>query len=332
MSPVAQTDVLTPRKTFFELMRRVEALQCDAESSNQCAARLRRRPAWLHLEQPARMDFATAEVSDVEVDMPLAADSGAWPEVTVSYRHFGLFAPYGPLPLHVTEHAMLEKRVERNAAFERFVNLMCGDLAWSHYAAWAALHPVLGYDRFRNTFAERIASLANATASASDDAARDRDVNACRCSYPGVYYAPHRSLSDLQRMLRAYFGVALRVLPRYGRWIRVPNASRSPRQPGHWRLGSRVWDAQLSLEILIGPIDADTFHNWQRGAPTVRAVSSVVTDFADGRVQPVVKVQVRTRPELAGKVGRMRLGINSWSRPNHSLVTLTVHEPFRDPL
>jgi type VI secretion system protein ImpH len=86
------------------------------------------------------------------------------------------------------------------------------------------------------------------------------------------------------------------------------------------------------VEIVIGAIEADEFHRWKRGAEAVRAVAAVVSDFADGRIYPVIKVQVRTRAELAGKVGRVRLGVDAWCRPNDFLHVLTVHDSFQDPL
>lgn len=340
--PLRMTRALTPQRTFFELMRRVETLQRNAKAALRAERRPLRRPAWLRIEQPAAMHFASTEVSRVQIDMPPFASPAAPddhdepPHVTVTQRHFGLFAPYGPLPLHMTEHAMQEKRFERNAAFERFVNVVCGDLAWLHYVAWSAMHPVLGYERTRNPFVERVTSLAYARAADHDDTnnadnADDPHARACRAAFPGIYCAPRRSLADLQRMLRSYFGVALQVSPRHGRWIAVPPAARDARRLGAWRMGARIWDVQHSLEIVIGPIEADAFYHWQRRAAAVAAVYAVVADFVDGRLYPVIKVQVRTRPELAGRVGGMRVGVDAWSRPNHALRTLTVYESFRDP-
>lgn len=357
MTPIHVTRALTPQRTFFELMRRVEALQRASQRASQRALQRKtkpslhaerrpvRRPSWLRIEQSAGMHFASAEVARVQIDMPQFAspgEPGDLPHVTVIQRHFGLFAPYGPLPLHVTEHAMQEKRFERNAAFERFVNVACGDLAWLHYAAWSAMHPVLGYERRRNPFAERVTSLAYARSAVHDDVqrnaqdnaqdnARDPHALACRAAFPGIYCAPRRSLADLQRMLCGYFGVALHVAPRYGRWIAVPPAADGARRLGAWRMGARIWDVQHSLEIVIGPIEADAFYHWQRRAAAVAALFAVVADFVDGRLYPVIKVQVRTRPELAGRVGCMRVGVDAWCRPNNALRTLTVYESFRNP-
>lgn len=318
------TQALTPQRSFFELMRRVEVLERKRSGS---ARRVRRSPAWLRIEQSADMQFASTEVALVRVDLPPLIDVDDHPRVNVIQRHFGLFAPYGPLPLHVTEHAMQERRFERNAGFERFLNVACGDLAWLHYIAWSSMHPVLGYERARNPFVERVTALANA--SFGDDATTEH-AQVCRRAFPGIYCAPRRSLADLQRVLARYFGVLLRVAPRYGRWIPVPCAPRGGRRVGAWRLGARIWDVQHSMEIMIGPIEADEFYRWQRRSAAVMAVCAVATDFVDGRIDPVIKVQVRTRPELAGKVGRMRIGVDAWSRPNYALRTLTIYETFRD--
>ena len=250
--------------------------------------------------------------------------------------------------IHITEHAMQEKRFEQNPAFERFVNVACGEFAWLDYLAYSAMHPVLGYERALNAFVERVTSLADATAQRAaaaaaaagdgdgdgdgDDDGDDHDhdagrhARACRRAFPGLYCAPRRSLADLQRMLARYFDVPLLIAPRHGRWMPVRPAPRGARRIGAWRLGARVWDVQHAMEIVVGPIDADAFHRWQRRAATVMTVCAVVEDFVDGRIDAVVKVEVRTRPELNGRVGRMRLGVDAWCRPGHALRTLTVHE------
>ncbi|VWC32015.1 type VI secretion protein [Burkholderia lata] len=307
---------LTPHRTFFELMRRVDMLVRDRGGPVWQA---RRSPSWLRIEQSAEMQFASTEVSTVRVE------AGDHLQVGVVQRHFGLFAPYGPLPLHVTEHAMQEKHFERNAAFERFVNVACGDLAWLYYIAWSSMHPVLGYERARNPFVERVTALANASGHAGD-----RDVQACRRAFPGLYCSSRRSLVDLRRMMAHYFRVPLRIVPRYGRWIPVPPAPGGGRRLGAWRLGARIWDVQHSMEIVIGPIDADEFHRWQHRSAAAMAVCAVATDFVDGRIDLVIKVQVRTRPELAGKVGSMRVGVDAWCRPGQALRTLTIYESLRD--
>jgi type VI secretion system protein ImpH len=333
-NPTACLAPLTPHKTFFELMRRFDALHHRQQVPG--LRQRRRRPVWLRMEQSAAMHFASTEVAAVQVVSPAFGASDVWPEVRVELRHFGLFAPYGALPLHITEHAMREKGFERNGAFEQFVNVVSSDMAWLHYTAWAAMHPALGYERDRNAFIDRIGGMAWVDApgvhgaSTARGSAGNPHAQACRRSWPGLYIAPHRPMANLQRLLRAYFKTPVQLLPRGGRWLAVPATGREGQRLGRWRLGSRVWDAQNTLDIEIGPIDAGAFHLWQRRAPATRALVAVVADYAGGSVQAAVHVQVRTRPELAARVGRTRVGVDAWANPGHVLRRLTVHEASQD--
>lgn len=320
---------LTPRKTFFELMRRIDASQ--RARSGAKSVWLPRRPAWLHVAQAASMNFASTEVSEVTVLPPAFGEPQAWPDIQVVQRHFGLFAPYGPMPLHFTEHAMLEKRFERNPAFEHFLNLLSSDMAWLHYRAWSAMHPVLGHERARHPFVERVRSLSQGRAAASPLGPEkgDRDAFICRGSWPGLYAAAHRPLPALQRLLRTYFRVPIATLPRGGRWLNVPVGRRQARDLGRWRLGSRVWDAHSTLDIEVGPLDEGGFHQWRRRSPAVQALVGVVADYAGGLVHPSVHVTLRTRPEMAGRIGRMRVGVDAWATPGTGLRRFTVHESFQ---
>lgn len=326
---------LTPRKRFFELMRRLDAL--DGARTTGAFTDTGRKPAWLHLEQSAAMHFASSEVAEVKVLANSNDSNDASPRLKVVTRHFGLFAPYGPLPLHATEHAMLEKLYERNPAFEQFLNLISADMAWLHYRSWSSMHPALGYERQRHPFADRIGSLAqidpqpqahdkpNQHLSLPGDLGHDHSIR-CRRSWPGLYLGAQRPLRALRRLLRHYFGAPIAVFPRAGRWLAVPSESERVRQTGRWRLGSRMWDVQNTLDIEVGPIDAECFGKWHRRSPAVQALVALAFDYAGGALHPAVHVLVRTRPELAGRLGRMRIGIDAWSHPGHQSVRIDVHE------
>ncbi|WP_211470855.1 type VI secretion system baseplate subunit TssG [Collimonas humicola] len=328
MSVSAMSKMLSANKTFFELMRRIDALQRmsaaddDAELSS---SQSRRRPSWLVLEQLAALEFAASEVVEVQLAASRFGEA-AMPEVIVKQRNFGLFAPYGPLPIHMTEHALSEK------AFEKFINMISADIAWLHYSAWSLMHPVLGCDRLMNVFKGKITSLAN-VGDAGVDAAPDLGhVRACRESFPGLYMTRHRPRLALQRMLRQYFDVPLEIRPRAGRWISIADAQCDQKKAGQWRLGTRVWDAQMSWDVVIGPIEASAFEIWHRRSAAVKSLIEIINDYAGGQVQSAIHVLLRTHSKLATRVGQMRLGINSWAHPNEKIFRLTVHETFQESL
>ncbi|WP_268619478.1 type VI secretion system baseplate subunit TssG, partial [Escherichia coli] len=91
----------------------------------------------LCITQPADMAFASREIASI-VQRPK--------QVLIQARHFGMFAPYGPLPIHVTEHARTEVIARRNQAFQQFVGIVSQRFAVLHYRAWAQLKAMIGHE------------------------------------------------------------------------------------------------------------------------------------------------------------------------------------------
>jgi len=306
-------------KTFFELMRRIEAAFA---SQHVAASRQRRMPNGLRLIQPAALHFSPTEITDVRVERASADPKSPW-HVSVQHRNFGLFAPYGPLPIHVTEHAWIEKKFERSEAFEQFINLLSSNMAWLHYRAWSAMHPAVGFDRARHPFVARLAGLVQAELAPSH--APSASAQACRLANPGVYLSPQRPLAALQRVLSQHFEIDVKVRPRRGRWFSVAPHKEASNPLGRWRLGSRVWDVQQTIDIELGPVEAEAFPLWQRRSARVQAVHAVALDYTQARTDSAIHIWVKTRPELAAKLGGMHLGVNAWMKPGHALKRLTVH-------
>lgn len=321
MIPPISLDGLRAQKQFFELMRRLEAGLTDVD----LPLRHRRRPAWLSLEQAAAMHFASTEVARVN-HLEAAPTEGRLSAVLqVIIRHFGLFAPYGPLPLHITEHAMVERRFERNRAFESFVNLISADMAWLQYLSATAMHPVISREQGRHTFQRRVAGPVRALPESSPGPVTlAQHVAACHASFPGVYLRRQRSTATLKHMLAAYFDVPLRLLPRAPRWLEVPEAAQQDRALGLWRLGSRFADAQ-TLDIEVGPLDAANHAPWGRRAEATQAMVALVKDYSRTGLTPSVHLLIKTHPGMATRVGRMRLGADAWLRPKHGLRRVTVY-------
>jgi type VI secretion system protein ImpH len=309
-------------KTFFELMRRIEAMTSNARNQHAIQQRI---PDGVRLIQPAALQFSSSEISKVSFER-LDDDSQSSLDILIEHRNFGLFAPYGPLPIHITEHAWVEKRFERNEAFEQFVNLLSSNMAWLYYRAWSAMHPALCFDHVSRPFISRLNALIQIEPVFT--AKHHPSVSACRIANPGVYLNSQRPLTAMQRILSNHFQVKTNIYPRRGRWYSTQHSAHVPVQLGRWRLGKRVWDVQQTIDIEIGPIDANDFHLWQRRSLRIKALDAVVRDYTQARIDFAIHVMVKTHPDLAVKVGAAQLGVNTWLRPGHALKRLTVHEAF----
>lgn len=309
-------------KNFFELMRRIDSMGPNLSSSHEMQKRL---PKGVRLMQPALLQFSSSEISKVSFERLDSFDE-AQVQIQIELRNFGMFAPYGPLPIHITEHAWVEKRFERNEAFEQFINLLSSNMTWLYYKAWSAMHPVLCFERIGRPFVSRLNGLVQIESSSLD--LRHPSVNACRMANPGVYLNVQRPLAALQRILATHFQVKSSVRPRRGRWFQTQHPACVPVQVGRWRLGRRVWDVQQTIDIEIGPVEAHNFQLWQRRSDRIKAVDAIVRDYTQARVDFAIHVLVKVCPELAVKVGIAQLGVNTWLKPSHAIKRLTVHEAF----
>jgi type VI secretion system protein ImpH len=324
-------DLLALPRTFFELMRRVDVLAAVQSKSSwsveAVGTPVRRRPSWLRLQQRARMDFAAAEVADMECVEPLFEGEASC--LRVGIRHFGLFAPYGPLPLYVTEHA----RHEAPVAFEQFFGHLTAELAWLDYKAWAQMHPVVGCDvpERGNSFVKRVSSVAAVELAADLGAGQCREtakhIRLCRTHFAGLYAAKHRPLPCLAAMLRKYFHLPITVLPRAGGWLEIEKPDSAKPTVGRWFLGRRVFAPQAQMTLLVGPVSAQQFPRFHRGQALSRWLLAVAQDYASGLVDARLMVDVQTQAGMNGRIGAMRVGVDSWASPVDRLVRVCIHEP-----
>ncbi|MBS1157963.1 MAG: tssG [Proteobacteria bacterium] len=319
---------ISNHKTFDELLRRLEQLVAvDGRGI---------RPGWdqnwLQIGQAAEMYFSGTDLQQVTFtpdtyveDDPSEVSSY---KVNVRVRHFGLFAPFGPMPIHITEHAKHERTLERNAAFEAFLNLLSGHLAILNYRAFANTHPLLSmfaHPRLEG-FSERLGRLASGWM-AGNDKEFSRHVSRCRKSAAWAYVRPERSLSVLESILSSYFSIQVKVSPRYGRWIEVGYGNPGEKHLGQWRIGRRVFDTQSAILVEIGPLDAVDFPKFQRASERMKTMVRVIDDYTGGQASARIDVQVRTASSLRASLGKTRIGQDAWIKPSAGIKTVCAYDP-----
>lgn len=315
------------RKTLHELLRRLEALL----PGDGRGIRPGWDQGWLRLEQAAELYFSGSELQEVRLEA-LASDDPLIPArqlLRIRMRHFGLFAPYGPLPIHVTEHAKHQRNFERNGGFEAFLNVLSGHLALLDYRAYANTHPVLSLYAHPDHlgFTERLGQLASAWM-AGDSRALDAHIARCRRSASWAYVRPERSLSGLGKILGDYFAVPITITPRYGRWIEIGGDASGEKRLGRWRIGQRIFDTQSAIQVTVGPLEAKDFPLFQRASERMKAMLRLIEDYTGSMAEARIDVAVRTSPSLRAVLGRSRIGQDSWVKPGDALKLVCTHNPY----
>ncbi|HHB1427586.1 TPA: type VI secretion system baseplate subunit TssG [Serratia odorifera] len=295
---------LSNRLDFFELLRRLErdgGLRARLGSPNE------RAELDLRVIQPADLSFAPREV--VSVTQEQAA--GERPALLVTCRHFGMFAPYGPLPLHVTEHARQEMLSLRNRAFQEFTGLFSQRLAVWHYRAWAQMSVALGHDRPQsNAFLQRVSQMSGVHQSV----AANEHVQRLRARFAGAYLPGRLGLQPLGRLLADYFRLPVAITPRVARWI--DDGEGSARQKmgvlGRTRVGRRFFDIQHTARIRLGPLPSPDYQAYQPGGARLAALLAICRDYVGQQILFDVDLDIITQPEMSGRLGQARLSKDGW--------------------
>lgn len=156
--------------------------------------------------------------------------------------------------------------------------------------------------------------------------------------YAGLLARRPVSPEALRTMLSDWMGVGVRAGPPQGGWMELREEQRTrlgpigdnPRLGRGAVLGTRVWQEQSDLPLVLGPLSWRRYVELLPGGPRLGALRSL-TRFALGQL-PEVTLALRLRTEdipeqPLGTHGGLRLGWTSWlrSRPRpHGVHTLTL--------
>ena len=111
----------------------------------------------------------------------------------------------------------------------------------------------------------------------------------------------HRPTSAVQlaRVLSEYFGQPVRTEQFVGGWYAVPLAQQTVLGSPTAVLGSgamaggRVWQRDLRLRLVVGPLDQDGFDAFLPGASAALALASLVTMFTGVTLEYEVRLVLR---------------------------------------
>lgn len=302
---------LDGRKDIFALLREVERRSPDLARLGTLGDNAAKR---LTLQQRADLAFASREVAQVRQQDH---------HLHITLRHFGFFAPYGPLPVAITEHARNEAIGHNSAAFSDFLAMFSQRPTLMWFRAWNQLQPMSGCDRDGegNRFQSRLKQVAGISEEAPGNAAHHR----LRQNWPAAWLPGRASLRDLQQMLNHFFELPLRFYSAEGLWITPREAVPQHRMGrlGKTRLGKRFFDAQHTLRIEIGPLSYPVWQSWQRGEQKLLLLAAMCQMFVRHQLHICIDLLLKTS-SLQARRGPHKLGRDSWLKPRDAIVRQRV--------
>jgi type VI secretion system protein ImpH len=272
LSALQQLAAEPHRFTLFAALRLLEQT-----SATQPRLGESRRAADDHvrLGQAPTLAFAPSDVCAFEP----AADGLAH----LDQFSFGVFGANGALPRHLTEFAYEWRHQREDTTFIDFVNAFQHRLIALFYRAWANSDPTVNMDR---PDTDRFATYVGSLFGLAPDSARDRDAAP---DYAKLARAAHfgpqvRSAEGLEMILADYFRLPVELRQFVGSWLDVPpelfcrlgGAEGSAVVGRSATLGATNWQCQHKFEIVLGPLNLETFSRFLPGASGLRELHALV--------------------------------------------------------
>jgi len=309
LSFLAEAAKAAKRYGIFPVLRAAEARAPDLPRIG--ASRLPSQNI-VDLNQMPHVAFPDSTLESIEIKGARAAVNGYW---------LGLTGPMGPLPLHLSEFAMNERRYGHKRPFGHFLDLLAGRMLQFFYRAWADSQPVAHADRpGDDRFAGYLAALSGAGENVPPDAAFPARA---RLHYASLF-ASHRSAAGIQDALTHLLGTPVRLKEFLPRWRNIEPGDRS-------RLGAPGGFNGLGRDVVAGAsvraytdayrvvVRARSFAEYESFLPTgaqFKIAAEALDAFTPSHLEWELEIELDERDARPARLdGRTRMGWTSWMAP-----------------
>jgi type VI secretion system protein ImpH len=257
----------------------------------------------------------------------------------VRSQHLGLTGPMGPLPLHMAEIALAERRVPGPQPYGDFLDLLSARMLQAFYRAWSQSEPCAQADRPADDgFATILGAVSGAAdlrfagATDRDHPAGDRFDDWRRLAYGG-HLQGLRSASAVADVLAHLLGRPVTVEEAVGRWRAIPLDARSrigARRGAHAQLGQgatlgeRFFAVEWDVAINVTARDAAELDTLLPGGDANRLLVEAATAVLPPSLDWTIRVEIAEAAAPAARLGRTgetgtppgtRLGLTGWMAP-----------------
>ncbi len=311
----------------------------------------------LRFQNSTRLSFPASELEAMQADPPEAAPGRARLEgaagvplqyVRITPAFMGLLGGAGALPAHYTERIAGGLLHDKDDGPRAFLDTFSNRSLALFYEAWRKYRLELKYEvDGRDGFLPLLLSLAGLAPRALRRRFVDEGHGELLDESIGYFGTSirHKPASAVQiaRVLSEYFGEQVRSEQFVGRWYDVPEGQQSRLGMDTALLGAsamagtRVWQRDLRMRIVIGPLRRQRFDAFLPGGKAARALASMLSMMTgvtlEYEIQLVLHGEDVRGTALDAADGAGRLGWDSFmvsaapgtASPNRDDVRYDVH-------
>jgi type VI secretion system protein ImpH len=267
----------------------------------------------LRFRNSLSLAFPASEIESMQVEPDAAAGV---PRIHITPAFIGLLGAGGALPLNDTERAA--------ESWNPFIDLFSNRVVGLFYEAWGKYRVEHSLDaRARDDLLPLLSALGGLRPATFGPARSYASIPAEVAGYyAGLLRTRPIAASTVERVLRDYFGVPVRVEEFVGAWdplsarIRSTLGVTAPTLGFSAVLGSRAWRNDLRVRLHIGPLDDEQAKAFLPHGRSHAALREMVSLFAVPSVQYEVRLlldKACLKPLTLATKGpdRKRLGLNA---------------------
>jgi type VI secretion system protein ImpH len=276
----------------------------------------------LRFRNSLSLAFPASEIENMQVE---AGDAAGAPRIHITPAFIGLLGASGALPLNDTDRAATRENLVGDESWKPFIDLFSNRVVGLYYEAWGKYRVEHGLDTRNQDDLLPLLSALGGLRPASFGPARPYASIRPEVAgyYAGLLRARPIAASTVERVLRDYFDVPVRVEEFVGAWDPIPAKRRStlgvtdPTLGFGAVLGTRTWRNDLRIRLHIGPLDEEQAQAFLPHGRSHAALKEMVSLFAVPSVQYEVRILLDKpciKPLTLATKGsaHKRLGLNSF--------------------
>lgn len=300
--PTGLIDQLLSEPHRFQFFQAVRLLERALAEPGAPSAQL--LPRQLRFRNSLSLAFPSSEIEALQVQRAEAEGAGEAPErIDITPSFMGLLGMMGALPFVYTEQIAHREFYNRDHAARAFLDLFSNRAVALFYAGWKKSRLHLQYEADRkNRFAPMVLALAGVGQKALNDRLLPQQGGVADESlafFAGALQQRALSASQLQQLLSRYLRVPVRIEQFCGRWYTLPESARTSLGLGNGVLGrsalagARVWQRDLRVKVMVGPLDHAQFQRFLPGAPGALALRELLTLLSGTSLEYEVNLTLR---------------------------------------
>jgi type VI secretion system protein ImpH len=313
------------RFAYFQAMRLVELwLKRHGGAAARNKPRAELVAHWLRFQNCTSFAFPVNQIEALHPEPPTVArdaaglqaalDDDTLQAITLTPTFMGLLGGHGALPLHYTERIAGHVTGEKDDGARAFFDTWTNRTLLLFYEAWRKYRVELQYEPGgHDAFLPLVLSLAGLGEPALQQRLAHDGAGRVRDATLGYFAAAlqHRPASSVQiaRVLAEYFDRPVRAEQFIGAWYKVPPAQQTalggPNAVlgGGALAGARVWQRDLRLRLVIGPLDHASLQAFLPGGIAAHALRSLVTMLTGTALEYEVQLVLRAEDVRGVQLG-----------------------------